>query len=519
MSARAMDIGSGGVTLGAPARRHWSSARAWQTNAVLAGLGAILFLLSHHLPLEYDSFTIGFSGVSGWSLWCYLLACGLVLFGPTDRLTFPLILTFGVLCRLAVLYADPYLSSDIYRYVWDGMVQHAGINPYRYVPADPALAFLRGGSDGAIYPEINRATYAHTIYPPFAQALFWGITFLAPTITCMKTVFVLCEGLTLWALVRILAHLGRPREQAILYAWCPLLIWEIAASGHLDAVVMALTMMAVLFRLRRRRTLTGVFLGLAVLTKFYPLVLFPALYLLWPERAKDAGGSAIGRLAARLDWGMPGVMAGMAVALYAAYASVGKAVFGFLGGYVSEEGLQTGTRYFLLEQAQRLPGLGALSSASYNVFAGLVMLSLAGWAFARSNGLGDEVRFGNAGVRRGRLEQVYAGDDGAGRAGSVLVPAMALAWALMLLFSPHYPWYLAWLVPFLVLVPNVPLAAYTLGFFYLCYTALAVGVGPKQFLLNQILYGGVAVGFATEWAMRRWPRYRGLTAGIWGWNG
>ena len=57
----------------------------------------------------------------------------------------------------------------MYRYVWDGRVQLAGINPYRYVPAADQLAFLR---DAAVYPNINRAEYAHTVYPPVAQAIF-----------------------------------------------------------------------------------------------------------------------------------------------------------------------------------------------------------------------------------------------------------------------------------------------------------------------------------------------------------
>ena len=51
------------------------------------------------------------------------------------------------LMRALLLFAPPH-STDIYRYIWDGRVQADGINPYRYVPADPALAHLR---DAAIY--------------------------------------------------------------------------------------------------------------------------------------------------------------------------------------------------------------------------------------------------------------------------------------------------------------------------------------------------------------------------------
>ena len=61
-----------------------------------------------------------------------------------------------------------FLSSDLFRYIWDGRVQLAGINPYLYVPAEPALAHLR--DTAIIYRLVNRATYAHTIYPPMARA-------------------------------------------------------------------------------------------------------------------------------------------------------------------------------------------------------------------------------------------------------------------------------------------------------------------------------------------------------------
>src|SRR5258707_3540080 len=122
---------------------HWSIARPWQTNAALLLIGTALFFLSRHLVSEYDHFTIGFSGVSGWSCILYLAAAFLILTQPVDRFTFPIILAVATSCRLAVPFAEPYLSSDIYRYVWDGIVQHAPISPYRHVPGNPVLEFLR----------------------------------------------------------------------------------------------------------------------------------------------------------------------------------------------------------------------------------------------------------------------------------------------------------------------------------------------------------------------------------------
>ncbi len=456
----------------------WWLARAWQTNLALLFLGALLFLLSRHLVAEYDVYTIGFSGTSGWSVWCYLLASFVVLTQPANRWTLPIILGIGILCRLPPLFADAFLSSDVYRYVWDGIVQQAGINPYRYVPADPAIAALRSVSEGNIFPAINRATYAHTIYPPFAQIFFWFVTFLSPTLVMMKTALVLCEGVTIWSLLWLLRALGRPREQIILYAWSPILIWEIAGSGHLDSLAMALIGLAFVTRYQRRPVATGVFLALAVLTKLYPLVLFPALYLRHP------GDQKTGRVSKGREWTMPATMAALIVAGYAAYSSVGRLVFGFLGGYVQEEGMASGARYFLLDLAHHLPGLEQLPTAVFLVFAGLVFAAILWWSWQTASpepGPADPAERSQLPLR----QQLRAHQPAA-----FLPPAFALAGALMLLFSPHYAWYVIWLVPIFTLLPLLPALGYVMGFFYLYTTALGAP-GPKMFLANEILYGSL----------------------------
>src|SRR5262249_6524520 len=53
------------------------------------------------------------------------------------------ILAVAVVARLVALPAPTALSTDIYRYVWDGRVQASGINPYRYIANDDKLAGLR----------------------------------------------------------------------------------------------------------------------------------------------------------------------------------------------------------------------------------------------------------------------------------------------------------------------------------------------------------------------------------------
>jgi hypothetical protein len=63
-----------------------------------------------------------------------------------------------------------------------------------------------------------------------------------------------------------------------------------------------------------------------------------------------------------------------------------------------------------------------------------------------------------------------------------------------------------WLVPFFVLVPNLPLLAYLMMFFYMFTTQLADGSAPKMFVLNEYLYGVVALAVLLQLTvLQRWP--------------
>ena len=61
--------------------------RPWQTNVALLLIGAGMFALARQLVSEYDHFTMGFSGVSGWSATLYILACVGVMFVVSFALT------------------------------------------------------------------------------------------------------------------------------------------------------------------------------------------------------------------------------------------------------------------------------------------------------------------------------------------------------------------------------------------------------------------------------------------------
>ena len=227
-----------------------------------------------------------------------------------------LLYLFGlaVFMRALLLFAPPH-STDIYRYIWDGRVQADGINPYRYVPADPALAHLR---DEAIYESVNRKEYAPTIYPPMAQAVFFLASRISESVAMMKAAMLAFEALAIFALIELLKARRLPTVLVSLYALHPLAIWEIAGSGHVDIVAVAFMLLALLAAEKGMRFASGAALAAGVLTKYFPLTLTPSLYRRW-------------------DWRMPAAFAATALLLYLPFLSVGAKVFGFLGGYAGEE--------------------------------------------------------------------------------------------------------------------------------------------------------------------------------------
>jgi len=156
-----------------------------------------------------------------------------------------LILGLALVLRVFALWFEPLLSTDIYRYIWDGKVQAAGINPYRYVPADPMLSAMR---DEAIFPHINRADYAVTIYPPVAEFFFLLITRFGTSTTVMRLALLGCEAAGVGIIILVLMQLRLPVTRVVAYAWHPLPIWEIANSGHVDALMMFLMLLGLCHR-------------------------------------------------------------------------------------------------------------------------------------------------------------------------------------------------------------------------------------------------------------------------------
>lgn len=372
--------------------------------------------------------------------------------------------------QLPGLFAGPQMSTDAYRYVWDGRVQTAGVDPYRYVPLDDHLARLR---DPILFPGLppNARTgvvargdsladvrrpldtgdrydltmlnrpFVPTIYPPLAQAWFAGVALLTPDAwgtfgiqLSFLLVAVATTGLIGWSLRRN----GTDPGSAFVYAACPAVFIESASNAHVDVLAAGLIVAAVVFA--HRRWVAGILLGAAIAVKLTPVLLVPAFL---GRQLRDSAASLLASVATVLAAYLPHALV------------VGWLVLGYLPGYLAEEGYESGSERFRV-LALVLPDVAPLTQS---VIAVLLAAAVAVLCLLRA------------------------------RTRPTAEVAVGLFGTALLIATPTYPWYVVPLLALAVLARRyewfvLGVAAYGAYAFYdhqylpgLMFTAAAVVIG------------------------------------------
>jgi hypothetical protein len=359
------------------------------------------------------------------ALWVLFAAAVVLLRRVPVKAAVTLIVAGSVLLGGAAMTGPPNTSTDSARYAWDGIVQNAGISPYRYVPVDDALADLRPdwlfpaavenaeGKPRCAEPRthltsslpthevfctaLNRPTVP-TIYPPTSELFFAAVRFVtgpdAEYWPLQLTGALMSVGITL-LLIAAMRRRGIDPRWAALWAWSPLVATEAVTNSHIDVLGALLVVVATLAVSRGFRFRGGIALGAAIAAKLIPVIAAPALLRRQPWKVASA---AIVTFAL----------------LYVPYvATTGIAVLGYLPGYLSEEGYNSGSRFTLLTLL--VPKAAALAVAAVLL---AVTAVLVWWKTDPERPwLGQVVMIGTT----------------------------------LLIVSPRYPWYALLLVPFIAL--------------------------------------------------------------------
>ena len=295
-------------------------------------------------------------------------------------------LVLAVVWHIAFLLVPAGPDDDIHRYVWDGRLQRLGYNPYVVVPSDPVVKDLHT-------PETRNLNNPDlpSPYPAGAQLFFRAVMAIHESTFALKVAFVLCEFAIAFLLLEVLHRNGQGAHLVLAFAWNPLLAIEVAGSGHIDIVGALLLVMSAAALVRRWRTAATVAFGLAVVVKFLPIVLLP---LYWKRvRVRDVALAAL-----------------VAALLYLPFLQHGRIPIGSLGTYVQTFRFN-GPVFAAVDQL-----------ASPLLVAGLAVLVRLVTAIC---------------LRRTKPE--------------LSLDAFAWPMAATLLCAPAvFPWYLLWLLPFLM---------------------------------------------------------------------
>jgi hypothetical protein len=330
----------------------------------------------------------------------------------------------AVVCRAVLIPAEPAMSTDIYRYLWEGRMIVHGFNPFAQAPDSPELAFLIGENyDGVSHKHMR------TIYPPVSQGVFALAAWIRPDVQTQKAFFVLFDLGTILLLISFLKLRSIDPFASVVYAWNPLVIFEAGHSGHLEPIGIFFLVLGLWLIARERRLLGFLAMGASFLAKYLAAVFVP--YFLARRRY--------------VVW--VGVFAVVAVAGYLPFASAGSGLFSSFKVYSSEWQFN-GLLYKLL--------IAAVGDPRWTR-----------WILTAV--LGALV-----------LRQAIKQDD-------VLRFAFVVIGTGLLLAPTLYPWYVMWIVPFLCFRLNRAWILFT-GLVFISYWVWEIFSAGGEWELPWYLY-------------------------------
>jgi hypothetical protein len=193
--------------------------------------------------------------------------------------------------RVPLVLQPVNADNDMIRYVYDGRLQRLGINPFTVLPSDPSLRWTHTD-----VTRRNQSMRSRTPYPAAAQLFFRAVVTVSESGRMMKLALVICDLLTIWVLIAWMRSTNRSPWLAMGYAWNPLVILEVAHSGHIDGLGALWIAVTAWMLGTGRTTRAAIAFVIAVATKLLPIVLVPLFWKRIRIRDAIAGGTVFALL-------------------------------------------------------------------------------------------------------------------------------------------------------------------------------------------------------------------------------
>lgn len=177
---------------------------------------------------------------------------------------------WAIIFRICGLLGGPFYEDDFYRYLWDGYRFWEAGTPYGTAPE---AFFLDQSVPTALQETLHQINNPDlpTIYGPTTQLSFLlGFLLKAGSVSVLQSLLILVDLAILFLLTRLTSV-----RNVMLYAWCPLVVKEVAFTAHPDGLGVCLLLAAIVLAMKEREGLAAVCLGFAVGAKLFVLVLVP----------------------------------------------------------------------------------------------------------------------------------------------------------------------------------------------------------------------------------------------------
>src|SRR5947199_10418632 len=132
----------------------------------------------------------------------------------------------AIILRLIALPLVP--SDELFRYQWEGKIQHAGFNPYIVAPGDSKLDGLRHD-----FPQASKINHPElrAVDPPGAELLFKFLSSITDRPLFYKIIFAIAD-LAFAALLLGLIGGENPSRDAAWYASHALVVYSFSGAAH-----------------------------------------------------------------------------------------------------------------------------------------------------------------------------------------------------------------------------------------------------------------------------------------------
>lgn len=258
---------------------------AWKTNAYVSKVIYCVALVVYCLILFYQSYYIQRSET------VLLLSSFLVMFLAFAGLSWMKSLVASSWNRFSTialhvipLFALTPLSTDVYRFLWDGELIVLGINPYDFTPNE-LISRFDSHYMKQLYQQMGSLSQGnYSCYPTVNQWYFAGAACVSDSIwinVLALRILMLASLIGVFTGIRKLLQKTTISSSNLHFLlWNPLFVIESTQNLHFEGLMLAFFLLAVFYLMHGRWIFAAVSLSIAIHFKLVPLVLLP-FFLRW----------------------------------------------------------------------------------------------------------------------------------------------------------------------------------------------------------------------------------------------